>query len=541
MMKHNSLLALILAGVITLSQAPVYSAEKWVDAEEEIVGIGADFEEVPEEEFSEDDQIVFDDQWDEPGVDDVLMDASADDSVADEKTTEMWETEQDAGSVNDAQNLGFQEMDEFEAETLYNYEETLEIFGSSEEEKSGTCGNNGLVTWRYDGAGTLTIGGQGAMDDEDQIDIWSVVGGPDKSDVKKIVIGDEITSIGKGCFRQAGVETVVLGNNISVIGEEAFEDCYSLGEIRFPDSLSVIRSYAFQDCDSLEEVVFPDHVNEIQNYAFNDCTELQKITFGSGITTIGQNAFASSAIYNLNIPSTLTYLGENAFSFCNNLNTITLPAAFDQTETGREPFFSCRNVEVRIEEGVKELPDYLFNGSFVKKMYLPSTIEKLGECSLTCFSAFPDEDDLENVQASIIYRGTKEEFLQINRIDNSLDDFAFEGESVHYHCVVGDSFLDEDGNSVYTYKYEDPIPNEEGELYTIVILNPVVPRSKPVLNMTHGEDGLAFSWTVDEEPVEYKLEYKNDAVDVWNTGYMKTFEETSVSCVYGDAFKNSDF
>ena len=93
---------------------------------------------------------------------------------------------------------------------------------------SGTCGEN--LTWTLDNAGTLTISGTGPMTDYD----WSESPWCSNASVKKIVIGDGITTISK----------------------HAFYSCFNLTSVTIPDSVTSIGDYAFQYCDSLTDVYY---------------------------------------------------------------------------------------------------------------------------------------------------------------------------------------------------------------------------------------------------------------------------------------------
>ncbi len=65
-------------------------------------------------------------------------------------------------------------------------------------------------------------------------------------------------------------------------------------------------------------------VESIGAYAFDGCTNLADAYFGKYVETIASNAFTNTAIDNVTINSTVTYIGENAFD---DLDTVY----FDQT------------------------------------------------------------------------------------------------------------------------------------------------------------------------------------------------------------------
>ncbi len=155
---------------------------------------------------------------------------------------------------------------------------------------SGTCGEN--ITWSLDSVGVLTLSGSGAMADfETRTAPWQEY----KNMIKKVVIGKDITYVGKFAFMQC--------RNLSAV---VFEE----GSV-----LETIGWGAFGYCSSLTEITIPASVKAISGYAFYYCTKLATVTFeeGSALETIGGYAFWNdSALTSANYPAD-TKLGENAF------------------------------------------------------------------------------------------------------------------------------------------------------------------------------------------------------------------------------------
>ena len=73
----------------------------------------------------------------------------------------------------------------------------------------------------------------------------------------------------------------------------------------------------------IQEYVSGYLVSGIESDAFRDCRSLTSINIPSSVTSIGQRAFwYCISLTSINIPSSVTSIGESAFSLCNSLTAI---------------------------------------------------------------------------------------------------------------------------------------------------------------------------------------------------------------------------
>ncbi|MBQ2066715.1 MAG: leucine-rich repeat domain-containing protein, partial [Clostridiales bacterium] len=219
---------------------------------------------------------------------------------------------------------------------------------------SGDCGANGNnVTWVLWDTGTLTISGTGAMADYDLIydssreadDAW-VPATPwfdYASSINSVVIEDGVTSIGDYAFDYCqNLTSVTIPDSVTSIGVTAFTECTNLKTISIPDSVTSIGNGAFEGCTSLETVSLPG-VTSISVRAFKDCTSLTSVTIGSGVTSIDYHAFAEcTSLTSVTIPDSVTKIGDYAFGACTNLISITIPDSV--TSIGDHAFDICTSL-----------------------------------------------------------------------------------------------------------------------------------------------------------------------------------------------------
>ena len=114
---------------------------------------------------------------------------------------------------------------------------------SANAEESGTCGPN--LRWHLTDNGVLTISGKGEMND------YSANYFENRApwrgyDIKRIIIGDGVTTIGVYAFAGcSSLTSVTIPNSVTTIGEEAFSYCSALISVTIPNSVTTIGEDAF--------------------------------------------------------------------------------------------------------------------------------------------------------------------------------------------------------------------------------------------------------------------------------------------------------
>lgn len=142
--------------------------------------------------------------------------------------------------------------------TVFAAQDTPASF-SAEVVDSGTCGEN--LTWTLDNSGTLTISGEGRIENyySDSDRPWD----GKKESIKRVVIENGVTSIGWSAFNECtSLTSVTISDSVTEIRRSAFAGCTSLTKVHIPAGLVTLSSYAFDGCTSLTEfTVAEENVN----------------------------------------------------------------------------------------------------------------------------------------------------------------------------------------------------------------------------------------------------------------------------------------
>ena len=114
---------------------------------------------------------------------------------------------------------------------------------------------------------------------------------------------------------------------VTAIGESAFEGA-DMTSVEIPDTVRSIGDYAFFGCAGLTSVVLPSSLERIGDDAFRQ-TSLASADFkaAGSLKTIGDYAFFGLDIATVELPDSVTTLGEEAFGENDAVQEFTLPAS----------------------------------------------------------------------------------------------------------------------------------------------------------------------------------------------------------------------
>lgn len=98
-----------------------------------------------------------------------------------------------------------------------------------------------------------------------------------------------------------------------------------------------------------------------------------------------------SNLISVNIPSTVTSIGDNAFAYCINLTSVTIPNSV--TSIGNSAFNGCRGLtSIAIPNSMKTIGMYAFKECSLTTLFIPNSIEHIDK------GAFVGCDKLTTIQ-----------------------------------------------------------------------------------------------------------------------------------------------
>ena len=312
---------------------------------------------------------------------------------------------------------------------------------------SGSCGEN--VTWTLTADGTLTISGTGAMTDYtyDSRSPWYSC----RTYIKRVVMQQGVTSIGDLAFWDcSGLTSVTIPDGVTSIGGDAFSGCAALTSVTIPGSVTNVGQDAFDNCSSLTDIYyggygtdwqklnvsiptsatvhFKDNIygkgdcginvtweltgdgtliisgtGRISNYSYDNnapwysCRAyIKRVVIQQGVRAIGDQAFYyCENLTSVTIPDSVTSIGGSAFSGCSGLTSVTIPDGV--TSIGVETFSGCTELtSITIPEGVTSIGGSAFSGcSGLTSVTIPSSVTSIGwrafeNCTALTFMTIPE-------------------------------------------------------------------------------------------------------------------------------------------------------
>jgi hypothetical protein len=203
------------------------------------------------------------------------------------------------------------------------------------------------------------------------------------------------TSVGPYAFRGCtNIEEVVFAPNGQQVtfGGSAFSGCAKLTKVTLPATISKFDASVFSSCTALKDIVLdPANTNFINHNGalytqdgsellfYPKSLEWNKDNLHPNLQKIGNGVFKGNLkINSIVLSEKVTYIGDEAFSGCTNLTSVTIVNTGTELTIGASAFKGCSKLTAIV------LPDYTssigasaFENAGLKSFKIPAAITVL--------------------------------------------------------------------------------------------------------------------------------------------------------------------
>lgn len=284
------------------------------------------------------------------------------------------------------------------------------------------------------------------------------------SNITTLIIGDKVKNIPAKSFSNCkSLASVKMGSSVKTIGERAFDSCSGLDKViassleswvniefegissnptyyakkllmgeesirrlTIPEGTTRLKEYAFINCEPLVTVNIPASLTSVGNRVFSGCTGLQRVIFPDEKTLLGVNYDSEESLMNYNNNAKL-YIGSQLYD-TNTIENIVIPESLNYIPD--YAFYKWPKLtQITIHDNVERIGRYAFyECKSLASIEFPETLTEIGDFSFNGCYKIPSLDIPDNVTYigdKAFYQCSALKSLTIGKSVNTIGEWAF--------------------------------------------------------------------------------------------------------------------
>lgn len=192
-------------------------------------------------------------------------------------------------------------------------------------------------------------------------------------------------------YKVLSTTTVAVGDGVSM--EHGAIPTTTEGTVTIPptvtyngQTLSVVEisHRAFSACDNVQSINLPNTITTIGEGAFSRCSSLTTFAFPSALTSIGMQAFVLTSLTTVTVPATITSIGFDAFGSptIGSLSVASGNSVYKASgnaiieKSTNKLVQGCKNTV--IPNTVNAIEDYAFANTGIESLTIPTSVTTFG-------------------------------------------------------------------------------------------------------------------------------------------------------------------
>lgn len=274
--------------------------------------------------------------------------------------------------------------------------------------------------------------------------------------------GDSISSdavaIASNAFTSCvSLKTLHLNKSFSFTGGDnsPFKNLSSIIVLQVGNGVASIPNYSFSGCTGLASVQLGQMNNAsgnaitVASNAFSGCSNFKQLDLNRNVNVAG-NQSAFSTITNLMVGEGVSFIGDQVFNQCVHLTTVELPASV--TKIGNGAFQYCSKIRSITLPGVNNIGSHAFWGcSALTSISIPDAVKIIQTCTFyecTGLLSVSLSDSITQIASSAFYGCNNLSSIVIPDLVKSIDENAFKNCSALTTVTLGKSLA-----SIGTYAF----------------------------------------------------------------------------------------
>ena len=191
------------------------------------------------------------------------------------------------------------------------------------------------------------------------------------------------------------------------------------------------------------KVNIPDSVTSIGEFAFEDCVRLTSITIPNSVINICRNAFdGCSSLTSITLPDSITSIKYGAFCHCTSLTSINIPSSVNYIEPN--VFSGCSSLTtISIPSSITEITEYAFMAcSSLSSIIIPNSVVSISDnafAGCTSLTSIVIPDSVTSIGPNVFWGCHSLKNVTLSSNLNLISDYAF------YDCPSLKSVVIPDG------------------------------------------------------------------------------------------------